>query len=220
MTKEQVKQPERPVYKKPLFWTTIVFGIIILFLMILVHVIDSENVNIKNALAKHNVYYSAKDKDIYYNVTNSEQNTSSSTTTSPSSDLSSGKAESANKPSTKTKNSLKFGDSGKFSDGSKATVDKVYDASDVELNDVKPGYKKIAIDVTLENTKDSPLRVNFQSFNVYDSKSEIGDFNSRTYYNNIPQSLAAGMKASVTLYYTVKNEGPYTISYGDSLWKE
>lgn len=75
---------KKPVYKQPLFWTTIVFGIIILFLMILVHVIDSENVNINNALAKHNVYYSAKDKDIYYNVTNSEQNTSSSTTTSPS----------------------------------------------------------------------------------------------------------------------------------------
>lgn len=211
---------KKPVYKQPLFWTTIVFGFLSFFLMIMVFVVDSHYVELTNALAKHNVYYSAKDKDIYYNVTNSEQNTSSSTTPSPSSDLSSGKAESANKPSTKTKNSLKFGDSGKFSDGSKATVDKVYDASDVELNDVKPGYKKIAIDVTLENTKDSPLRVNFQSFNVYDSKSEIGDFNSRTYYNNIPQSLAAGMKASVTLYYTVKNEGPYTISYGDSLWKE
>lgn len=211
---------KKPVYKQPLFWTSIGFGVLSLILSILLFGVASDIIEIENALAKHNVYYSAKDKDIYYNVTNSEQNTSSSTTPSPSSDLSSGKAESANTPSTKTKNSLKFGDSGKFSDGSKATVDKVYDASDVELNDVKPGYKKIAIDVTLENTKDSPLRVNFQSFNVYDSKSEIGDFNSRTYYNNIPQTLAAGMKASVTLYYTVKNEGPYTISYGDSLWKE
>lgn len=211
---------KKPVYKQPLFWTSIGFGLLSLILSILLFGVASDIIEIENALAKHNVYYSAKDKDIYYNVTNSEQNTSSSTTPSSSSDLSSGKAESANTPSTKTKNNLKLGDSGKFSDGSKATVDKVYDASDVEMNDVKSGYKKIAIDVTLENTKDSPLRVNFQSFNVYDSKSEIGDFNLKTYYNNIPQSLAAGMKASVTLYYTVKNEGPYTISYGDSLWKE
>lgn len=188
--------------------------------MILVHVIDSENVNINNALAKHNVYYSAKDKDIHYNATGTEQNTSSSTTPSPSSDLSSSKIESANKPSTKTKNSLKLGDSGKFSDGSKATVNKIYDASDVEMLDVKSSYKQIAIDVVLENTTDNPLRVNFQSFNVYDSKSEIGIFNAKTYHNNIPQTLAAGMKASVTLYYTVKNDGPYTVSYGDGLWKE
>lgn len=84
MTKEQVKQPERPVYKKPLFWTTILFGFLSFFLMIMVFVVDSHYVELTNALAKHNVYYSAKDKDIYYNVTNSEQNTSSSTTTSTS----------------------------------------------------------------------------------------------------------------------------------------
>lgn len=84
MTKEQVKQSERPVYKKPLFWTTILFGFLSFFLMIMVFVVDSHYVELTNALAKHNVYYSAKDKDIYYNVTNSEQNTSSSTTTSTS----------------------------------------------------------------------------------------------------------------------------------------
>lgn len=84
MTKEQVKQPERPVYKQPLFWTTIVFGFLSFFLMIMVFVVDSHYVELTNALAKHNVYYSAKDKDIYYNVTNSEQNTSFSTTTSTS----------------------------------------------------------------------------------------------------------------------------------------
>lgn len=84
MTKEQVKQPERPVHKKPLFWTTILFGTLSFFLVIMVFVVDSHYVELTNALAKHNVYYSAKDKDIYYNVTNSEQNTSSSTTTSTS----------------------------------------------------------------------------------------------------------------------------------------
>ena len=201
---------KKPVYKQPLFWTTIVFGIIILFLMILVHVIDSENVNINNALAKYNLRYDSTNKEIY-NTGNSQKTTQQSS--------SQNEAPSAN-TSSKAKNTLKFGASGNFSDGSKATVNKIYDASDVEMLDVKSGYKQIAIDVVLENTTDNPLMVNFQSFNVYDSKSEIGDFNAKTYQNNIPQTLAAGMKASVTLYYTVKNDGPYTVSYGDGLWKE
>lgn len=71
MTKERVKQP---VYKKPLFWTTILFGFLSFFLMIMVFVVDSHYVELTNALAKHNLYYSAKDKDIY----NSQENTESS----------------------------------------------------------------------------------------------------------------------------------------------
>ena len=77
MTKEQVKQPERPVYKKPLFWTTILFGFLSFFLMIMVFVVDSHYVELTNALAKHNLYYSSKDKDIY-NISNSQENTESS----------------------------------------------------------------------------------------------------------------------------------------------
>lgn len=84
MTKERVKQPERPVYKKPLFWTTILFGFLSFFLMIMVFVVDSHYVELTNALAKHNLYYSSKDKDIYTKTSSSEQNTSSSTTTSTS----------------------------------------------------------------------------------------------------------------------------------------
>ena len=77
MTKERVKQPERPVYKKPLFWTTILFGFLSFFLMIMVFVVDSHYVELTNALAKHNLYYSSKDKDIY-NISNSQENTESS----------------------------------------------------------------------------------------------------------------------------------------------
>lgn len=77
MTKEQVKQPERPVYKKPLFWTTILFGFLSFFLMIMVFVVDSHYVELTNALAKHNLYYSSKYKDIY-NISNSQENTESS----------------------------------------------------------------------------------------------------------------------------------------------
>ena len=77
MKKEQVKQPERPVYKKPLFWTTILFGFLSFFLMIMVFVVDSHYVALTNALAKHNLYYSSKDKDIY-NISNSQENTESS----------------------------------------------------------------------------------------------------------------------------------------------
>lgn len=77
MTKQQVKQPERPVYKQPLFWTTILFGFISFFLMIMVFVVDSHYVELTNALTKHNLYYSSKDKDIY-NISNSQENTESS----------------------------------------------------------------------------------------------------------------------------------------------
>ena len=85
MTKEQVKQPERPVYKKPLFWTTILFGFLSFFLMIMVFVVDSHYVELTNALAKHNLYYSSKDKDIYTKISNSEQTTSSSSSPSTTS---------------------------------------------------------------------------------------------------------------------------------------
>lgn len=77
---------KKPVYKQPLFWTSIGFGLLSLILSILLFGVASDIIEIENALAKHNVYYSAKDKDIYYNVTNSEQKTSepSSTTNSTS----------------------------------------------------------------------------------------------------------------------------------------
>lgn len=74
MKKEQVKQP---VYKKHLFWTTILFGFLSFFLMIMVFVIDSHYVELTNALEKHNLYYSSKDKDIH-DISNSQENTESS----------------------------------------------------------------------------------------------------------------------------------------------
>ena len=77
MTKEQLKQPERPVYKKPLFWTTILFGTLSFFLVVMLFVVDSHYVELTNALTKHNLYYSSKDKDIY-NISNSQENTESS----------------------------------------------------------------------------------------------------------------------------------------------
>ena len=85
MTKEQVKQPEQPLYKKPLFWTTILLEFLSFFLMIMVFVVDSHYVELTNALAKHNLYYSSKDKDIYTKVSSSEQTTSSSSSTSTTS---------------------------------------------------------------------------------------------------------------------------------------
>jgi len=53
--------------------------------MIMVFVVDSHYVELTNALAKHNLYYSSKDKDIYTKVSSSEQTTSSSSSTSTTS---------------------------------------------------------------------------------------------------------------------------------------
>ena len=78
MTKEQVKQPERPVYKKPLFWTTILFGFLSFFLMIMVFVVDSHYVELTNALAKHGLHYDQTKKEIYSKENNQNSAQSSS----------------------------------------------------------------------------------------------------------------------------------------------
>ena len=77
MTKEQLKQPERPVYKKPLFWTTILFGFLSFFLMIMVFVVDSHYVELTNALTNHGLYYDQTKKEIY-SKENNQNNTQSS----------------------------------------------------------------------------------------------------------------------------------------------
>ena len=76
MTKEQLKQPERPVYKKPLFWTTILFGFLSSFL-IMVFVVDSHYVELTNALTNHGLYYDQTKKEIY-SKENNQNNTQSS----------------------------------------------------------------------------------------------------------------------------------------------
>ena len=78
MTKEQVKQPERPVYKKPLFWTTILFGFISFFLMIMVFVVDSHYVELTNALTNHGLYYDQTKKEINSKENNKNNSQSSS----------------------------------------------------------------------------------------------------------------------------------------------
>ena len=77
MTKEQLKQPERPVYKKPLFWTTILFGFLSFFLIIMVFVVDSHYVELTNALTNHGLYYDQTKKEIY-SKENNQNNTQSS----------------------------------------------------------------------------------------------------------------------------------------------
>lgn len=77
MTKEQLKQPERPVYKKPLFWTTILFGFLSSFLIIMVFVVDSHYVELTNALTNHGLYYDQTKKEIY-SKENNQNNTQSS----------------------------------------------------------------------------------------------------------------------------------------------
>ena len=77
MTKEQLKQPERPVYKKPLFWTTILFGFLSFFLMFMVFVVDSHYVELTNALTNHGLYYDQTKKEIY-SKENNQNNTQSS----------------------------------------------------------------------------------------------------------------------------------------------
>ena len=55
---------------------------------------------------------------------------------------------------------------------------------------------------------------------MYDNNSELADFDASTYQNNIPNDIAAGMKANITFYFSSKGSGPYVVTFGDGMWKQ
>lgn len=112
------------------------------------------------------------------------------------------------------------GDSMEFKSGEKVTVSKVVDDSGAPVQDMASGEHPVAVTVTVENTKSTPLDFNAQDFDLYDGQKEIGEFNAGTYGGNVPDSIAAGMKATMVLYFGAKNNGPYSITYGDYTWAQ
>lgn len=74
--------------------------------------------------------------------------------------------------------------------------------------------------VTIENSTNSPISINPQYFSLYDTDSQIASFDSSSYSNDIPNSIAAGMKATFDINFSSKGDGPYTVSFGDALWIE
>lgn len=107
-----------------------------------------------------------------------------------------------------------------FQSGESVTVEDIKQNKELELNDKKEGEIPVVVTVMIENTTSSPLSVNAQYFSLYDTDSQIANFDSSSYRNDIPNSIAAGMKATFDIYYSSKGDGPYTVSFGDALWIE
>ncbi|MCH4009772.1 DUF4352 domain-containing protein [Companilactobacillus sp.] len=112
-----------------------------------------------------------------------------------------------------------FGESMEFQSGEKVTVESAEDDNSIELLDAKDGEHPVAVKVTVENTKSSPLDFNPNSFDLYDSQNEIAELNAETYDNNIPDSIAAGKQATMVFYYGAKGSGPYSVTFGNATWE-
>ena len=66
------------------------------------------------------------------------------------------------------------------------------------MHEPKDGEHPVEVKAIVENTTSSPISFNVQNFAMYDSNSELADFDASTYQNNIPNDIAAGMKANIT----------------------
>lgn len=108
----------------------------------------------------------------------------------------------------------------KFQSGEEVTVENIKQNKELQLNDAKSGEIPVVVTVMIENSTNSPISINPQYFSLYDTDSQIANFDSSSYGNDIPNSIAAGMKATFDINYSSKGDGPYTVSFGDALWIE
>lgn len=114
----------------------------------------------------------------------------------------------------------KLGETIEFTSGEKVTVTNVADDPSAHVNDMPAGENPVVATVTVENTKSTPLDFNAQRFSLYDGNDVAGDFNSGTYYADVPNDIAAGKKATIQIVFGAKAKGPYSVSYGDFTWEQ
>lgn len=114
----------------------------------------------------------------------------------------------------------KLGETIEFTSGEKVTVSNVQDDPSAKVNDMAAGENPVVVTVTIENTKTTPLEFNAQRFSLYDGNDVAGDFNSGTYYADVPNDIAAGKKATVQIVFGAKAKGPYSVTYGDFTWEQ
>lgn len=112
-----------------------------------------------------------------------------------------------------------IGDTVEFEGGQKVTVTDIKTSS-IGFNDSHPGQKAIDAYVTVENTTSQPLDFNVQDFSLYDSNDENAEYDSNTYQQDVPDTIAAGKKASLYIHFAAKAGAPYSISYGDAIWEQ
>lgn len=67
-----VYELKKPVYKKPLFWSTILLSVVSTFLVVIIYLAGIYANGIEEALKSNNVYYDQRDKQIHRLDTNEE----------------------------------------------------------------------------------------------------------------------------------------------------
>lgn len=189
-------------YKDIWFWLFIISFLIGLFFTIGDFAITNDNQN----LTSQNKKLKKEVKGYKTLLDLAKYGSSNSTDSDSSSDESSASSK-----------SFALGESVKFKSGEKITVNSISDSS-VTLQDGEADEHAVAVNVTVENTGSSPIDFNAQEFDLYDSSDELAKFNAITYENNIPNSIAAGKKATMDIIYGAKKSGSYSATYGDATW--
>lgn len=69
---KNVYELRKPVYKKPLFWSTILLSVVSTFLVVIIYLAGIYANGIEEALKSNNVYYDQRDKQIHRLDTNEE----------------------------------------------------------------------------------------------------------------------------------------------------
>jgi len=201
---------KKPFYKLVWFWVSM---ILILWSVILFVTLAS-SVGDNDELASKASSYSKSAKS-YKNAVNAMLGVDSES----GSDTDAGNDESSS-DSEDSSHTGAMNEAMEFDSGEKVTVSKISDVDASTVYDLPAGEHAVAVTATVENTKSSPLDFNAQSFDLYDGEKVNGEFNAATYNGDIPNSIAAKMKATVTLYYTVKHPGPYSVAFGDYVWQQ
>lgn len=128
-------------------------------------------------------------------------------------------AEDSNTDSTDS-HQMNLNEAGSFQSGEKITVISIEDNTSLQLNENNVDEHPVVVTTEVENTGTSPIDFNAQSFDLYDADSQMGRFDSSTYGNNVPNSVAAGKKATVVIHFAAKGTGPYSVSFGDATWEQ
>lgn len=107
-----------------------------------------------------------------------------------------------------------------FKSGEKVTVQSIEEKPDLQLHETTEGEHPVVVTAVIENAGSSPLSVNAQNFSLYDNNSELARFDASTYSNNIPHEIAAGMKATFVMHFSSKGTSPFSVTFGDAIWKQ
>ena len=116
--------------------------------------------------------------------------------------------------------SFSIGDSASFDSLETITVTEIKADDSIELMDKADGEHAVVVTATVENASDAPIDFNAQVFDLYDGNNELANFDASTYSNNIPNSIAAGKKATVVMHFSAKGNAPYSVTYGPATWSE